>query len=115
MEFLELTFSRHDTCNLLCDTSLSLARSSPTWRYTGNIEFLLNVIRKGHFRLSAWPFTVTGSTINAAIEQVTFQLRIPCVYCKFLETCWRETSVQPTYNMECKKRLPFAATLFALD
>ena len=35
MEFLELTFSRHDTCNLLCDTSLALARSSPTWRYTG--------------------------------------------------------------------------------
>ena len=25
MEFLELTFSRHDTCNLLCDTSLALA------------------------------------------------------------------------------------------
>ena len=36
VEFLELTFSRHDTCNLLCDTSLALARSSPTRRYTGN-------------------------------------------------------------------------------
>ena len=35
MEFLELTFSRHDTCNLLCDTSLALARFSPTRRYTG--------------------------------------------------------------------------------
>ena len=35
LEFLELTFSRHDTCNLLCDTSLALARSSPTRRYTG--------------------------------------------------------------------------------
>ena len=37
MEFLELTFSRHDTCNLLCDTSLALARSSPTRRYTGTL------------------------------------------------------------------------------
>ena len=27
VEFLELTFSRHDTCNLLCDTSLALARN----------------------------------------------------------------------------------------
>ena len=36
VEFLELTFSRHDTCKLLCDTSLALARSSPTRRYTGN-------------------------------------------------------------------------------
>ena len=35
MEFLEITFSRHDTCKLLCDTSLALARSSPTRRYTG--------------------------------------------------------------------------------
>ena len=40
VEFLELTFSRHDTCNLLCDTSLALARSSPTWRYTGYISGL---------------------------------------------------------------------------
>ena len=39
MEFLELTFSRHDTCNLLCDTSLALARSSPTRRYTGIENF----------------------------------------------------------------------------
>ena len=37
MEFLELIFSRHGTCKLLCDTSLALARSSPTRRYTGNI------------------------------------------------------------------------------
>ena len=35
VEFLELTFSRHDTCKLFCDTSLALARSSPTRRYTG--------------------------------------------------------------------------------
>ena len=35
VELLELTFSRHDTCNLLCDTSLALARFSPTRRYTG--------------------------------------------------------------------------------
>ena len=35
VEFLEITFSRHDTCKLLCDTSLALARSSPTRRYTG--------------------------------------------------------------------------------
>ena len=35
VEFLEITFSRHDTCNLLCDTSLAPARSSPTRRYTG--------------------------------------------------------------------------------
>ena len=32
---LELIFSRHGTCKLLCDTSLALARSSPTRRYTG--------------------------------------------------------------------------------
>ena len=37
VEFLEITFSRHDTCKLLCDTSLALARSSPTRRYTGCI------------------------------------------------------------------------------
>ena len=37
VKFLEITFSRHDTCKLLCDTSLALARSSPTRRYTGNI------------------------------------------------------------------------------
>ena len=36
MEFLELIFSRHGTCKLLCDTSLALARSSPTRRYTGS-------------------------------------------------------------------------------
>ena len=41
VEFLELTFSRHDTCKLLCDTSLALARSSPTRRYTGNTFFLI--------------------------------------------------------------------------
>ena len=34
-EFLEVTFSRHGTCRLLYDTSLALARSSPTRRYTG--------------------------------------------------------------------------------
>ena len=38
VELLELTFSRHDTCNLLCDTSLALARSSPTRRYTDIIR-----------------------------------------------------------------------------
>ena len=38
VEFLELTFSRHDTCNLLCDTSLALARFSPTRRYAGMEE-----------------------------------------------------------------------------
>ena len=36
-EFLEVTFSRHGTCKLLYDTSLALARSSPTRRYTGYI------------------------------------------------------------------------------
>ena len=41
MEFLELTFSRHDTCNLLCDTSHSLARSSPTRRFTGLYEYVV--------------------------------------------------------------------------
>ena len=35
VKFLEITFSRHGTCKLLCDTSLALARSSPTRRYTG--------------------------------------------------------------------------------
>ena len=35
VEFLEETFSRHGTCKLLYDTSLALARSSPTRRYTG--------------------------------------------------------------------------------
>ena len=43
VEFLELTFSRHDTCKLLCDTSLALARSSPTRRYTGNIRLWLRL------------------------------------------------------------------------
>ena len=37
-EFLEVTFSRHGTCKLLYDTSLALARSSPTKRYTGIIS-----------------------------------------------------------------------------
>ena len=37
-EFLEVTFSRHGTCKLLYDTSLALARSSPTRRYTGHIQ-----------------------------------------------------------------------------
>ena len=37
-EFLEVTFSRHGTCKLLYDTSLALARSSPTRRYTGYYE-----------------------------------------------------------------------------
>ena len=37
-EFLEVTFSRHGTCKLLYDTSLALARSSPTRRYTGSID-----------------------------------------------------------------------------
>ena len=35
VEFLEIVFSRHDKCKLLSDTSLALARSSPTMRYTG--------------------------------------------------------------------------------
>ena len=35
VEFLEVTFSRHGTCKLLYDTSLALARSSPTRRYIG--------------------------------------------------------------------------------
>ena len=41
MEFLEVTFNRHGTCKLLCDTSLTLARSSPTRRYTGKIGLAL--------------------------------------------------------------------------
>ena len=46
VEFLELTFGRHDTCNLLCDTSLALARSSPTRRYTGiNLNNYLTRVR----------------------------------------------------------------------
>ena len=45
MEFLELTFSRHDTCNLLCDTSLALAGSSPTRRYTGIITLFFNMLQ----------------------------------------------------------------------
>ena len=39
-EFLEVTFSRHGTCKLLCDTSFALARSSPTRRYTARIGIL---------------------------------------------------------------------------
>ena len=35
MEFLEFTFSRNGTCKILSDTTLALARSSPTRRYTG--------------------------------------------------------------------------------
>ena len=38
MEFLELTFSRHGTCKILSDTTLALARSSPTRRYTGRYD-----------------------------------------------------------------------------
>ena len=38
VEFLEVTFSRHGTCKLLYDTSLALARLSPTRRYTGFIH-----------------------------------------------------------------------------
>ena len=38
-EFLEVTFSRHGTCKLLYDTSLALARSSPTRRYTGFYDY----------------------------------------------------------------------------
>ena len=38
MELLEVTFSRHGTCKLLCDTSLALASSSPTRLYTGNMH-----------------------------------------------------------------------------
>ena len=37
VEFLEVTFIRHGTCKLLYDTSLALARSSPTRRYTGMV------------------------------------------------------------------------------
>ena len=50
MEFLELTFSRHDTCNLLCDTSLALARFSPTRRYTGSksMELAMRYYRLTH-------------------------------------------------------------------
>ena len=36
---LYLPFSRHGTCKLLCDTSLALARSSPTRRYTGHNSY----------------------------------------------------------------------------
>ena len=38
VEFLEVTFIRHGTCKLLYDTSLALARSSPTRRYTGTMH-----------------------------------------------------------------------------
>ena len=38
MEFIQVTFSRHGTRKILCDTSLALARSSPTRRYTGYIS-----------------------------------------------------------------------------
>ena len=41
MKFLEVTFSRHGTCKLLYDTSLALARSSPTRRYTGSTVLAL--------------------------------------------------------------------------
>ena len=43
VEFLEVTFSRHGTCKLLYDTSLALARSSPTRRYTGNNSRCLRI------------------------------------------------------------------------
>ena len=58
-EFLEITFSRHGTFKLLCDTSLALARSSPTRRYTGlstvslpyiGVKYCKNVI---HTRMCA--------------------------------------------------------------
>ena len=46
VEFLEVTFSRYDTCKLLYDTSLALARSSPTRRYTGFLRILLTKLTK---------------------------------------------------------------------
>ena len=49
-EFLEVTFSRHGTCKLLYDTSLALARSSPTRRYTGNIDYVVSVRRMSWFK-----------------------------------------------------------------
>ena len=38
VEFLEVTYSRYGTFKLLCDTSLELARSSPTRRYAGLLK-----------------------------------------------------------------------------
>ena len=46
VEFLDVTFSRHGTCKLLYDTSLALARSSPTRRYTGADDKLGQVSRR---------------------------------------------------------------------
>ena len=50
-EFLEVTFSRHGTCKLLCDTSLVLARSSPTRRYTGLLRASERSERSEFFRI----------------------------------------------------------------
>ena len=46
-EFLEVSYSRHGTCKLLYDTSLALARSSPTRRYTGLILVFFGRIKIG--------------------------------------------------------------------
>ena len=66
VEFLEITFSRRDTCKLLCDTSLALARSSPTRRYTGTYVCMLGIhmgicLRK--HRVPTWD--VRGDTLYA--------------------------------------------------
>ena len=42
---VEFLFSRHDTCKLLCDTSRTFARSSPTRRYTGNVAMRMSYDR----------------------------------------------------------------------
>ena len=49
VEFLELTFSRHGSWNILSDATLALARSSPTRRYTG-------VITQSFLKLMTWSF-----------------------------------------------------------
>ena len=62
MEFLELTFSRHDTCKLLCDTSLAFARSSPTRRYTG-------LLMQGGVHLGSFP-SVTRVLENQFLDSL---------------------------------------------
>ena len=46
-------YSRHGTCKLLYDTSLALARSSPTRRYTGNMQLGVHLHMRA--RITSYP------------------------------------------------------------
>ena len=81
VEFLEITFSRHDTCKLLCDTSLALARSSPTRRYLNNYLTRVRLSVCSFVRLfvclsvamvPAWRHLQSGAAQTTASSRVKF-------------------------------------------